>query len=386
MTGRPLEGVRVVEFGEFAAGPACSLILADWGADVVKIESPNGDRLRRWPPFVEDADGTLLGANFVALNRNKRSVVLDLRSKEGVLSARRLCSAAAVVVENHRPGAMARLGLAYSDVSPVPGPLVYCSISGYGQTGRYAQRGAFDVAIQAISGVMSVTGEPDKGPAKCGVAVADFTAGLYAASAINAALLRVERTGVGGYIDCSMLSCILGISTIQTSEYWAGGAPPGRLGSRHPQNAPYQAFLAADGYMVVAAGAQDLYERLCDLLAVPELKSDPRFTDQARRVEHQLELEKLLEPLLRKRSIAQWLEAFETNGIPASPVYDYEEVLHDAHVLESGLLVDVGLAAGGSAHGVGNPVRLTGYEFEAYRPPPRLGEHGAEVIAEWGCE
>jgi succinate---hydroxymethylglutarate CoA-transferase len=379
----PLDGVRVVEFGEFAAGPFCTLVLADWGADVVKIEPPSGDRLRRWPPFVNDADGTAIAANFAALNRNKRSVALDLRTPEGVLTARRLCAAAAVVVENHRPATMARLGLAYEDIAPDGGSLIYCSISGYGQTGPYARRGAFDVAIQAISGVMSVTGDPDRPPAKCGVAVADFTAGLYAAAAVNAALVQVDRTGVGGYLDCSMLSCVLGISTIQTSQYWGTGEVPGRLGSRHPQNAPYQAFRATDGYVVVAAGAQDLWERLCDLLGVNELVSDERFISQAERVRYQTDLEELLQPILEQRPVASWLETFEANGIPASPVLDYGQVLTDPHVLGSGLLVDVGLPAGGTTRGVANPVRMTGYEFETYRPPPRLGEHQREVLADW---
>ncbi len=252
----PLAGVRVVEFGEFAAGPFCALLLADWGADVVKVESPSGDRLRRWPPFLEDADGAQWSANFVSLNRNKRSIALDLRSDLGRTKAKQLCAAAQIVVENFRPGAMERLGLGYDDLSADHKDLVYCSVSGYGQTGPYANRGAFDIAIQAVTGIMSVTGEASGGPAKSGVSISDFMSGVFCALGATVALRRAEHTGVGGHVDCSMLSCMLSVATIQTSEYWGTGVAPGRLGSAHPQNAPYQAFRSSDGHFVVAVACR----------------------------------------------------------------------------------------------------------------------------------
>jgi succinate--hydroxymethylglutarate CoA-transferase len=372
---RPLAGVRVVEFGEFAAGPFCALLLADWGADVVKVESLDGDRLRNWPPFVDDDDGARWSANFLSLNRNKRSIALDLRSVEGKARARKLCGSAQVVVENFRPGAMGRLGLGYEELSRDHPELVYCSVSGYGQSGPYASRGAFDIAIQAISGLMSVTGEPDGPPAKSGVAVADFMAGVFGALGIMVALRRAEQTGIGGHVDCSMLSCMLSVATIQTSEFWGTGVAPGRLGSAHPQNAPYQAFRSADGYFVVAAGTQSLWETLCDHLGLPELKTDERFADQALRSTNQGTLKVILEQSFLGRTTSEWIESLARIGIPCSPVYDYGQVLADPHVVESGLIGELELAGGAHVRRIGNPVNLTNYSFEAFRPPPRLGEH-----------
>jgi succinate---hydroxymethylglutarate CoA-transferase len=381
----PLAGVRVLEFGEFAAGPFCGLLLADWGADVVKIESPGGDRLRNWPPFLTDADGSRISANFVALNRNKRSVALDLKSAAGQASAAELCAAADVVVENHRPGVLERRGLGYDTLSAVNPRLVYCSVSGYGQSGPYANRGAFDVAIQAVSGLMSVTGEAGGPPAKAGVAVADFLAGSYAASSVLAGLRGAERSGTGTYIDCSMLSCMLSIATIQLSEYWGLGTPPVRLGTRHPQNAPYQAFRGRDidDYFVVAAGTQDQWERLCDLLGLAELTRDARYLTQSLRVAHQTELEATLAPVFATRTGAEWIALLDSTGIPCSPVYDYGQVLADPHVQQSGLITEVTLAAGGSAPALANPVHMTGYTVDAAAPPPPLGAHNDEVYADW---
>jgi succinate--hydroxymethylglutarate CoA-transferase len=383
--GRPLDGVRVIEFGEFAAGPFCGLLLADWGADVVKIESPEGDRLRGWPPFLTDADGSTMGANFVALNRNKRSVVLDLKDPVDRARAVDLCVAADVVVENHRPGVMGRRGLDYDALRGRNPRLVYCSVSGYGQTGPYATRGAFDVAIQAVSGLMSVTGEAGGPPAKAGVAIADFLAGSYAATSVLAGLRSADRTGQGCYVDCSMLSCMLSIATIQVSEYFGLGVPPVRLGTRHPQNAPYQAFRGRDedDYFVVAAGTQAQWESLCELLDLNELVKDSRYLTQSLRVAHQQELEATLAPVFATKSGAEWLVLLDVAGIPCSPVYDYAQVLADPHVQESALLTDVPLAGGGSARALANPVKMTGYDFEVFHPPPVLGAHNDEVRNEW---
>lgn len=383
--GRPLAGVRVVEFGEFAAGPFCGLLLADWGADVVKVESREGDRLRNWPPFLTDADGTLISGNFVALNRNKRSVALDLKSAADRDTAVSLCAAADVVVENHRPGMLERRGLGYEALRAVNERLVYCSVSGYGQTGPYAERGAFDVAIQAVSGLMSVTGEAGGPPAKAGVAVADFLAGSYAATSVLAALRAAERSGVGAHVDCSMLACMLSIATIQVSEYWGLGVPPVRLGTRHPQNAPYQAFLGSgpNDYFVVAAGTQQQWERLCQVLGLDDLTKDPRYLTQTDRVTHQTDLEDTLAPVFATRPGAEWIAELGAAGIPCSPVYDYAQVLADPHVQQSGLITEVPLPGGGTARALANPVLMTGYTFAATAPPPRLGAHNDEVYDEW---
>ncbi|MDT4923907.1 MAG: succinate---hydroxymethylglutarate CoA-transferase [Pseudonocardiales bacterium] len=382
---RPLEGVRVVEFGEFAAGPFCALLLADWGADVVKVESLNGDRLRQWPPYVDD-DGTRWSANFLSLNRNKRSVALDLRSSEGNAHARRLCAAAHVVVENFRPGAMQRLGLGYAELAAEHKDLVFCSVSGYGQSGPYSSRGAFDIAIQAISGLMSVTGDSLGDPAKCGVAVADFMAGVFGALGIMVALRRAEQSGEGAHVDCSMLSCMLSVATIQTSEFWGTGVPPGRLGSAHPQNAPYQAFASADGHFVIAAGTQPLWETLCATLGRSELVADPRFLDQALRATHQVALKELLESNLAEKTSAEWIDILAPQGIPCSPVYDYGQVLSDPHVTASGLIDEMRLSSGKLVKRIGNPVNLSGYSFDAFRPPPALGEHNDDVERDWALD
>jgi crotonobetainyl-CoA:carnitine CoA-transferase CaiB-like acyl-CoA transferase len=306
-----------------------------------------------------------------------------LRDPKATEVALSICLAADVVIENYRPGVMARLGLDHATLLATKPSLVYCSISGYGQTGPYATRGAFDIAIQAISGVMSVTGESDGPPAKCGVAVADFLAGAYGASAALAALHSVTQTGIGTHIDCSMLSCMLSIATIQTSEYWGSGISPVRMGSRHPQNAPYQAFQASDGYFVVAAGTEGLWADLCDLIEQPELKTDERFTTQAARVRNQLELEAILAPTFASRPAARWIELLSAADIPCSPLYDYGQVLADPHVIQSGLLSNVTLPGGALVNALASAVKMTGFDFTGLRPPARLGEHESAVVAEW---
>jgi len=236
----PLAGLKVLEVAQFAAGPFPALLLADFGADVVKIEPPGGDGFRNWPPQVDSGGGEPYGISFAVLNRNKRSVVLDLKNAGDRARFLLLCAKADVLVENNRPGAMERLGLGFADVCRVQPKIVYCSVTGYGQTGPYAKRGAFDVAVQAVSGCMSVTGEEDGPPAKCGVPVADFMAGVYAAFGIMVALQDARRTGKARHVDCSMLACMMQAASLQFGELWGTGSPPKRLGSRHPRNAPYR--------------------------------------------------------------------------------------------------------------------------------------------------
>ncbi|EWS55836.1 Formyl-coenzyme A transferase [Methylibium sp. T29] len=244
---RPLAGLRVLEFGQIVTVPFCGMLLADLGADVVKVENTDGgDGMRQWPPLMRAApDAEAYSGNFASLNRNKRSIAANLKDPADVARVRDLCAAADIVLENFRPGVMQRLGLGYEALRERRPQLVYCSVTGYGQDGPYAKKGAFDVTVQAISGLMSVTGENDSIPVKCGVPVADFTAGLYAAYSILAAIMEVRRTGVGTQIDCSMLGCMLGISALQISEYFGTGRAPQRLGSAHPRNAPYQPSRAA---------------------------------------------------------------------------------------------------------------------------------------------
>jgi len=262
----PLGGIRVIEICNVAAGPFCALLLADMGADVIKLESPDsGDTLRAWPPHSGPEDDQL-SENFASLNRNKRSITLDLKNPGQNALAKDLIASADVLIENNRPGVMKRLGLDFDTLHQLNPKLVYCSISAYGQAGPRANEGGFDVTIQAMSGIMSVTGQADGAPVKCGVPVADFTAGLYGAMSICAQLRQVKETGQGVHIDVPMMGTSLAIAALQTSEYFGVGRDPLKLGSAHPRNAPYQAFRAKDDYLVMAAGTQGLWETVCKIL------------------------------------------------------------------------------------------------------------------------
>lgn len=383
MTAGPLTGLRVLEFGQIAAGPFAGMLLADLGADVVKVERPDGgDGMRSWPPLMPGEEGEFSG-NFASLNRNKRSVALDFKdlADRGRLLA--LCSKADVVLENFRPGVLSKLRLGYDDLSALNPGLVYCSLSGYGQHGPYANQGAFDVTIQAVSGLMSVTGEPAAGPTKCGVPVGDFTAGLYAAFSILAALRRRADTGIGAAIDCSMLGSLLGVAALQTSEYFGTGCSPARLGSAHPRNAPYQAYRAKDRFFVVAAGNEILWRKFCVIVGLPDLAADERFTPQRKRAANQKELEAILAPVFLARTADEWLSDFIAQGIPSAPVNDFAAILADPHVASMGLLHELMLPNGAQTKTVGFPIGISGYKFDISRMPPTLGQHTENVVEEW---
>ncbi|UQG55159.1 MULTISPECIES: CoA transferase [unclassified Marinobacter] len=380
-----LDGVRVLEFGQIAAGPFAGSLLGDLGADVVKVERPgSGDGMRGWPPLTANDDGELYSENFASLNRNKRSVVFDLKSEDDRPNLMSLCREADVIVENFRPGVMNRLGLGYAQLSAEHPGLIYCSISGYGQTGPYANYGAFDVVVQAMSGLMSVTGEDGSGPVKCGVPVGDFSAGLYSAYAVAAALYKRNRTGRGRHIDCSMLGSMIGVAALQTSEYFGTGQSGQRLGSAHPRNAPYQAFRAKDDYFVIAAGNDKLWRAVCEAVGQPELAEHPDFTDQLRRAKNQQRLTKILEVSFLKNSAAYWLEEMRARGVPASPINDYGDLIADPHVAHMGIVRDLTLPNGVKTRTTGFPLNITDFEFSIRKPPPHLGEHTAEVLRQWG--
>ena len=381
----PLAGVRAIELGQIAAGPFAGSLLADLGADVVKIERPDGgDGMRSWPPLSASTDGGApYSENFASLNRNKRSVVLDLKDRAGVDRLLRLADAADVLVENYRPGVLARLGADYATVSARNPRIVYCSISGYGQTGPYAGKGAFDVTVQGMSGLMSVTGEPGGGPVKCGVPVGDFCAGLYAAYTVTANLMRARGTGLGAYLDCSMLGSLVGVAALQTSEYFGTGRAPRLFGSAHPRNAPYQAFRASDEHFIIAAGNDRLFAQVCDAVGLPALAEDPRFASQLLRAEHQGALVAILGPRFMERTAAEWLEEMDSRGVPCAPINDYPRVLEDPQVAHLGLVHPLTLPNGVRTRTTGFPVAMSGYAFEIHRSPPALGAHTAEVLDEW---
>lgn len=380
----PLAGLKVIEFGQIAAGPFAGSLLADLGADIVKVERPdNGDGMRQWPPFIDGEGEESYSANFASLNRNKRSVAVDFNSPDQLERLKQLCGAADVIIENYRPGVLAKFGLGYEPLAASNPKLVYCSISGYGQEGPYSQRGAFDVTIQAISGLMSVTGEEDGQAVKCGVPVADFAAGLYAAYTIAASVLKAKTTGAGAYIDCSMLGSVLGISALQTSEYYGNLTPPKRLGTAHPRNAPYQGFRGNDKPFVIAAGNDKLWHAVAAAVGLPELAQDPRFGTQTLRARHQKELAALLQERFERRPAAYWLEEFERRGVPAAPVNTFEDILNDPGIAAMKLIEELPLPNGAATKTIAFPVKVSGAPFALRRLPPRKGEHTEEVFAEW---
>ncbi|MGE0613321.1 MAG: CaiB/BaiF CoA transferase family protein [Hyphomicrobiales bacterium] len=387
MAGAPLSGIRVLEFGQIAAGPFAGSVLADLGADVVKVERPDGgDGMRNWPPLSGANGGAAYSENFASLNRNKRSITADLKSPEDLKRLLRLCARADVLVENFRAGVLPRLGLGYDDVRAVNPRIVYCSISGYGSRGPYAHKGAFDVTVQGMSGLMSVTGEPDAPPVKCGVPVGDFCAGLYAAYTIAAALMKARETGEGAFIDCSMLGSLIGVAALQTSEYFGTGRTPRPLGSAHPRNAPYQAYKARDDYFIIAAGNDKLWHEVADAVGLPELKEDPRFATQLDRAKNQKVMLEILEKPFATRSAAEWLEEMDRRGVPCSPINTYEDTLADPHVQTMDLVRPLTLPNGVETRTTAYPVHMSGYRFEVVRRPPELGEHTQEVCDEWLAE
>jgi crotonobetainyl-CoA:carnitine CoA-transferase CaiB-like acyl-CoA transferase len=375
----PLAGVKVVEFCQVLAGPYCGMLLADMGAEVIKVEPPEGDMMRQWPPINEG-----YSENFASINRNKRSVVLDLKNPAHKAAARQLILSADVVLENNRPGVMDRLGLGYDSFAKEKPGLVYCSISAFGQSGPRSSEGGFDVTVQAMSGIMSVTGEPDGAPVKCGVPVADTGTGLYAAFSIVSVLRRVAGGGAGAHIDASMLGCSLGMAALQTSEYFGTGRDPRKLGSAHPRNAPYQAFRASDGHFVIAAGNNKLWESVTQVVGRPDLLEDPRFKTTLLRAEHQVALKDLLEVEFARQGVDHWLAAFERAGVPQGRINTFSQILADPQVQHMGWVEEMELPTGPNG-GVktktfGMPVKISGTDLSKRRDPPALGTATASVL------
>jgi crotonobetainyl-CoA:carnitine CoA-transferase CaiB-like acyl-CoA transferase len=376
-TALPLTGVRVVEFCQVLAGPFAGCLLADMGADVVKVESPEGDLMRAWPPILEG-----YSQYFASVNRNKRSVVLDLKDPSGLAAARTLALSADAVIENFRPGVMAKFGLDHATLAREKPSLVYCSVSAFGQSGPRAKEGGFDMTVQAISGVMSVTGDADGRPAKCGIPIADFSAGLYAAFSVVCALYKAGRGGGGDHLDVSMLGAMLGIANLQTSELFGTGRDPVRLGSAHPMNAPYAAFRCRDGYFALAAGTDKLWQAACEGIQRSDLAQDPRFASPSLRAQHQDALRELLEVTFAHYDAAQLLQIFNQRGVPCAPLNNYSQVLADPQVVHMQWVEDMALPNGVQTRTVVSPQRVSGARLGVYRRPPALGEHTSEVMEE----
>jgi crotonobetainyl-CoA:carnitine CoA-transferase CaiB-like acyl-CoA transferase len=374
----PLAGVRIADFSRVLAGPLATMILGDLGADVIKVERPEaGDDTRRWgPPFVgEDA------AYFLSLNRNKRSVVLDLSTEDGSRAARALASTADVVVENFRPGVMHRFGLDHATLLRQNPRLVSCSLVAFSESEESAARPGYDIIVQALSGIMSFTGQPGGEPTKVGVALLDVIAGLYAANGIQAALLARERTGRGERIVVSLFEASLAALVNQAANYLLGGVVPRPMGNAHPNIAPYQLFRASDGPFILAAGNDRLFERTAAVIGRSELASDPRFATNAGRVGHREELAQALEDAFATAPVVAWIEALTDAGVPCAPVRTLDEVFASP---EAAAVVQHVSDDGRELPLVANPIRLGGALLGVRRPPPHLGEHTDEVLAELG--
>jgi crotonobetainyl-CoA:carnitine CoA-transferase CaiB-like acyl-CoA transferase len=372
---RPLEGVRVVEFCQVAAGPFCGMLLADFGAEVVKVEPPDGDAMRQWPPITQG-----FSENFASINRGKRSVVLDLKDPASRDAARALVLDADVLIENSRPGVMQRLGLGWDWFRERKPTLVYCSISAFGQDGPRGTEGGFDLTIQAASGVMSVTGEPDGAPVKAGVPLVDFGAGLYAAFSIASLLARVRAGGTGAHVDVPMFATTIAMSALQTSEYFGTGRNPRKLGSAHPRNAPYQAYRASDGWFAIAAGNNKLWQQVCEIAGTAELLADARFGTPTQRAANQVALRDLLELRFAHDTVAGWLGRFAPAGVPCAPINGYAEALADPQAIHLALVQPMTLPNGVGTRTVACPVRFDGAVVPVDTRPPGLGEDtGAEL-------
>jgi crotonobetainyl-CoA:carnitine CoA-transferase CaiB-like acyl-CoA transferase len=381
-----LDHIRVLDLSRVLAGPWASQVLADLGADVVKVERPgSGDDTRHWgPPTLNDGSGD--AAYFLSANRGKRSLTVDYATPEGQQIVRRLARDCDVLLENHKVGDLARYGLGYSDLQAVNPALIYCSITGFGQTGPYAQRAGYDFAIQALGGLMSVTGErdgrPGAGPQKVGVAVADVMAGLYAAIAVLGALVQRHTTGRGAYIDLALLDVQVATLANVALNYLVSGEVPVRWGNAHANIAPYQVVPTADRPIVVAVGNDGQFAKLCDVLGATALASDERFRTNGVRVQHRDALDAELERLLRGRPAASWLAALETAGVPAAPINDVAQVFDDPQVRHRGLRIDAARTGGERVPLVASPLRLSDGPARTPLAPPRLGEHTDEILRE----
>ncbi|GKZ14529.1 CaiB/BaiF CoA-transferase family protein [Haladaptatus sp. T7] len=380
----PLDGITVLDASRVLVGPFCTMQLGDLGADVIKIERPGtGDQTREWhPPTYGESDES---AYYLSVNRNKRSMTLDLASDEGQTVFRDLASEADVVVSNFRVGTMEKWGLDYRTLREDNPGLVYCALSGYGEWGPDKDRPAYDLIMQAEGGLMSITGEADGPPVRVGVAIADIGAGMYATQAILAALLERELgDGTGQKVDVSLLDGQVAWMSYMASNYFATGTPPERMGSKHPTLAPYQAYPTADGYVVIAVPSPNLWPKFCRAIDREDLIDDERFCDNASRVEHRDELDALLEPTFAEFTTAEMLEAMDDHGVPASDVKDMQDVFDDAQVNARNMQWSVSHPTAGDVEMAGSPMHLSKTPTRVRAHPPLLGEHTEAILSEYG--
>jgi crotonobetainyl-CoA:carnitine CoA-transferase CaiB-like acyl-CoA transferase len=375
-----LDGLHMLDLTENLAGPFCSMLLADMGVDAIKVERPGeGDNQRGHGPMVNGA-----GLPFTMVNRNKRSITVNLKHPRGREIILRLVERCDVFLENYRPGTMDGLGIGYDDVRKVNPRIIYASISGFGQTGPYRERGGFDLIAQGMSGLMSVTGEPGRPPVKAGYPVTDLGAGMFCVYGILTALMARERTGEGQRVDTSLFETGLAWSVWQAAKYLGTGEAPGPMGSAHPLSAPYQAFRTRDGYVIVGAGSQSLFRRLCEALDLAQLADDPRFATQPDRMHRTAELAEVLEDRFVTADTEHWLEALTASGIPCGPINSVAEALADPQAVARGMVVESEHPVAGRIIGVGNPVKLSGTPWRFRNPAPLLGQHTDQILCALG--
>ncbi|KAA1189563.1 CoA transferase [Pseudohalioglobus sediminis] len=381
-----LSGIRVLDLSRILAGPWASQILGDLGADVIKVENPGaGDDTRHWgPPYMADGQGeaTAESAYFLCANRNKRSICVDMKSAAGQAQLRELARECDVVIENFKVGGAARFGLDYDSLAAINPRLVYCSITGFGQDGPLASRPGYDFLVQAMGGLMSVTGErdgePGAGPQKVGVALTDIMTGLYAVIGIQAALAERERSGLGQHVDLALLDVTVATLANQATNYLVGGLNPTRLGNAHPNIVPYQSFVAKDGHLIVAVGNDSQFRRYCEVLGVPELAADERFLTNRDRVQHREQLVPLLQARMLDRDKAEWIRLLEAAGVPAGPINSVADVFAEPQIQAREMQVALPHPLNPDLNLVGNPIRLSRTPVSYRRAPPMLGEHCAE--------
>jgi crotonobetainyl-CoA:carnitine CoA-transferase CaiB-like acyl-CoA transferase len=372
-----LTGLRVIDFTRALAGPYCTMLLADMGAEVIKIELPGpGDDSRSWgPPFVGSQS-----AFYLSINRNKKSIALDLKQAPARDIALRLISTADIVVEGNRPGVMKRLGLDYASVRPQNPGLIYCSISAFGQTGPYAEKAGYDQVMQGYGGIMGLTGEPGGRPMKVGVSITDLTTGMFAVIGIVTALYHRQRTGSGQYIDTSMLDGQVSWLTYQAQRYWANGEIPARSGAGHGLIVPYQAIETADGFINIAVGNENLWRVFTGIMGLEHLTDDPRFSVNPARVKNRAALLAVLEPVMKAKPSAHWIELFDKAGIPCGPIYTVDQVVSDPQVLARDMVTQVTHSDYGTISMLGFPIKFSETPGRIPSAPPTMGEHTDEVL------
>jgi len=387
--GPPLRGVRVLDLTRLLPGAYATLLLADLGADVIKVERKgSGDDTRSWgPPFVEGADGNHIGsAYFHAANRGKRSIEMDFESDEGRRIVRKLAARSDVLIENFKVGGLAKFGLDYKSLAPDCPRLIYCSVTGFGQDGPYAKRAGYDLMAQGMGGIMDLTGMADGEPTRIGIPVSDIFTGVYSVVGILAALAEREKTGKGGYIDAALVDSTVGVLSNQAMNYLVSGNVPKRIGNAHANIVPYQVFPAADGHIIVATGNDNQYVKFCNVIGGPELAQNPDYKDNVGRLKHRAELVGKLSALTARMKRDELLDKLEAQQVPAGPINDLDQVFNDPQVAHRGmkLAIKSKAAKAGTIPGVRTPIVIDGWRAASERPSPLLGEHTAEILREIG--